>query len=874
MLAIAATLIVVAGAGVWLVARGRTGAAGGQGGSGGSSSAGVATHGPLSNHEPQLPPREPTGSASLSGFVVDGAGLPVAGAEVSAEPELGLRGSATGSAARTGSDAGSDAGSAAGGSLVAIAPVTAGDGRFAIPGLAPGRYRLRVSGAGLLAAELRFVQVPADATRIVVARRVAIEGRVTDEDRPVPGAHVGLRGDDIGGEIDVDADGSGEFHVADLPEGRYQVFAWQDALAARAVRIQRLGAGPFGSVELRLETATIVVGRVVDRADGTGVIAAVELRPSGDDQAPRYARSGDDGVFRIEGVPHGRWIAEAFAPGYLAAAGIELEAGRGIPELQLVQGGTVEGRVLDGDGHPVAGAVVRALGGASASAAAGSNAAAAAAAMAASSPELSEADEHDRLRRYSGRTVTAAAAPTGHATGMAADPDLLPRGELGVMLGPIPPLPPPGGVVAKPATIEGAGVTLAGEPTPLKVDPDRASMWTTGDDGRYRIRGVPKGAFSVLAQADGFAEGRSKPVAMTPPEVHHDVDIVVSAGSFLVGRVADQHGNVVIGAQLSAQPAVGAPVEGFTDASGDYRIGPVAGALRLHVSAYGHVDADLPIELPPPRGRLAGEHREDILLDVADAVLAGMIDDDSGAPVASAHLAVVGGGGDGRHAIAGADGTFELDLLPPGPVHLVIEHPDYPPTEADAVARSIGGDRAHLVLPVGGAVEGALLDHSSGDPLTSVTISGTGPRGQTADATTDKAGMWKLGPLRVGRWHLVVKQPGYVPGVQDVDVTAARVPGATSVRDIRIELARGAIVGGTVRDASGHRVPGAHVVVRALDPPNLEVTGDSDAAGEFRIRDCPTGELDVAADKGDEHGTMRVTVRPAEEVTSLQIDVR
>ena len=85
-----------------------------------------------------------------------------------------------------------------------------------------------------------------------------------------------------------------------------------------------------------------VVGRVIDRDEGTGVRAAIELRPAGDDQPSRYARSEADGVFRIEGVASGRWIADAFAPGYVSPGGVELEAGRGIPELALIRGAILE----------------------------------------------------------------------------------------------------------------------------------------------------------------------------------------------------------------------------------------------------------------------------------------------------------------------------------------------------------------------------------------------------------------------------------------------------------------------------------------------------------------------------------------------------
>ena len=791
-------------------------------------------------HAPEAPRLPIPNGVRLTGFVVDGANLPVAGASVSAELE---QGAADLVHAR---DAGiADAG------VPTIATPTAADGHFVIDGLVAGRYRLRVTGAGLLAAEVRFVPVPSDEARIVVARQISIDGSVTDGGKPVATAHVGIRGDAIGGALELPTDATGAFHVPNLPEGRYQVYAWQAALAARAVRVNRLGAGPFQPVELRLEAGAIVVGRVIDRVEGTGLVAAIELRPTGDDQAPRYARSGDDGVFRIEGIPNGRWIADAFAPGYLSPGGVELDAGKGVPELALQRGAAIEGRVLDGDGNPIAGATVRAL-------TAGTN------------PTESSAEvDADRLRRFSGRT----AAPAAEPGVLANDPQLIPRGELGVMVGPIPPLPPPGAQVARAASVidpKLAMTTLGGEPAPLPVDPAHASIWTTGSDGRYRIRGLARSKVTVVAAAPGFAEARSHEVTIGASETITGIDVVITAGTYLVGKITDQHGAPVIGAEVSARPDVGAPIEGFSDGDGTYKIGPIAGTIELRATAYGHGAAHRSIELPSPKGTVAAEHHEDLVLEVADAILAGTLDDTAGAPIIGAHLEVIDGAGEGRHAVVGADGTFSIDMLPRGHVRVRIDHPDYPIDELDAVA-SATGERARLHLAIGGAVEGALLDGGSGSPLAGLTIAATGPSGATAEATTEKTGRWKLGPLKPGHWKVEVKQPGYLPQARELDVPASHAPGVTSVRDVRIDLARGAFVGGTVRDARGQRVSGAHVVIASS---GVEAAGDTDAQGEFRIHDAPTGDISVTATRGDAAGSTHATVRPGDEVLGLSIDIR
>ncbi|HEY0252164.1 MAG TPA: carboxypeptidase-like regulatory domain-containing protein, partial [Kofleriaceae bacterium] len=639
----------------------------------------------------------------LTGFVVDGAGLPVAGAEVSAELEKGGQDRALAPRPDKLIDAGvpSDAGA---GSAASEAAPTGADGHFVVEGLVPGRYRLRVTGVGLLAAEVRFVPVPSDEARIVVARQIGIDGTVTDGGKPVTTATVGIRSDALGGTIEVKTDTTGAFHVPNLPEGRYQVYAWQGALAARTVRVGRLGAGPFAPVELRLEAGAIVVGRVIDRGEGTGVVAAIELRPSGDDQAPRYARSGDDGVFRIEGVPNGRWIADAFAPGYVSPGGAELEAGKGVPELLLARGAVIEGRVLDGGGKPIAGATVRAV------------------TIGTNPTEYSAAVDQDRLRRFSGRTATPTVTTT---TALGSDPQLIQRGELGVMIGPIPPVPPQGAQIARPAAIvdpKAANANLVGDPPPLASDPARGAIYTTGADGRYRISGVAPGKLAALAVAASFAEARSRQVTLESGDVVTGVDIVLTAGSFIVGRVSDQHGDPVIGAEVSAQPEVGAAAVNFTDSDGMYRIGPVTGQVDLHASAYGHVDMHRKVELPASKTATAEEHREDLVLEVADAKLAGTVSDASGLPIGNAQLEVLASGGDEmRRGSSAQDGTFTLDLLPRGHVRVRVTHPDYPTVELDAVAAGAGFERVRLVVPLGGIVEGALLDGSRGVPLAGVT---------------------------------------------------------------------------------------------------------------------------------------------------------
>jgi hypothetical protein len=243
-----------------------------------------------------------------------------------------------------------------------------------------------------------------------------------------------------------------------------------------------------------------------------------------------------------------------------------------------------------------------------------------------------------------------------------------------------------------------------------------------------------------------------------------------------------------------------------------------------------------------------------------------------GAIVAGATVEVIGN--DNRRAVSSNDGTFSIDMLAEGAHRVRITHPDYPPVELDATASVGARSSARLRIPLGGAAEGVLLDGASGNPIAGMAIIADGPSNATADATTDKLGQWKLGPLQPGTWKVVVKQPGYLPLAHEVDVPRARAPGTTSVRDVRLELQRGALVGGTVRDARGQRVAGATVAVRRADGTGPTVEGTTDTQGEFRIHDAPTGDLVVTATKADATGSTRATIRAGDELLSLAIDLR
>lgn len=826
---------------------------------------------------PVLPvPAPGDGAQHLAGVVVDGLGQPVGGVAITATVELVA-------APPTGAD---------GGVAAAVVAISGGDGRFELIGLAAGRYRLEVAGAGVFTAEVRFVPVPSDDLRVVLARRVAVVGRVVDGGAGAPQVVIAIDGDALGEvRTTVSAD-DGTFGFADLPEGTYRVWGGKGDLAARAQAAPRLGRGPFTDVELWLEPATIVVGKVVDRQTGAGLAAAVMLTPQDDDaadddggasdEAPRFARTDASGVFRVEGVPHGRWTADAWAPGWITTDRVDFAAGRGVPTIELTPGGVIEGRVVDGAGRPVAGVAVSALtrGGRETSAAA--------------------ADE--QLRRFSGKALRPAAVDDGGAAfTLVGDATFLPRGELGVMLGPIP-YPPAAGaglvraaaIVALPAAIDAAGGGSGGGPAvrlgvspaavaPVAIDPAYQPTWITGDDGRFRLTGVGAATWIAYALAPGRPPARSKPLVVRAGQTLTGVELRLVDGVFVAGRVTNQRGEPVAGALLAFTPAAdgdGDPDDGaigavpgalqaVTDADGRYRTGPLAGPTTIVVSAFGHADARARLDLAAggPAAAVDADRIHDVVLVVADAELTGAVDDPAGLPVVGARIEIEGGPADGRAAAAGPGGRWTIAMLPPGPLTVRVEQPGFPPQRFAVTP----GTDAHLRLVYGGGVEALVFDHHTGDNLAGIAVTATGPGGELRDLVTDGRGELALVPVPAGRWTLRVRIPGYLARAITVDVPAGDRPAQATVRDVRLELERGALVAGTVRDRHGDRVAGARVSIERGDD---EVGATSDALGEFRLRDVPTGTVTLRASKAGASGRVELELRAGDERLAVDVELR
>jgi hypothetical protein len=170
---------------------------------------------------------------------------------------------------------------------------------------------------------------------------------------------------DVSGDFHLDVDGELR------PSGPTPVFLFAEKEGHERFvdRIPSYLPGRGIRIRVPLPRGGRVTGRVLAEGGGAVEGALVYALPDTslgverEDGAP-HARTDTDGRYRIDGLGAGLWVVGARAPGTLPAVSAPLEVVRegehAAPDLVLVRGASIRGRVVDPTGEPVTGATVRA----------------------------------------------------------------------------------------------------------------------------------------------------------------------------------------------------------------------------------------------------------------------------------------------------------------------------------------------------------------------------------------------------------------------------------------------------------------------------------------------------------------------------------
>lgn len=762
----------------------------------------------------------------------------------------------------------------------------------------------------------------------VLAVRVLVEGVAR------PGAEVNLSDGSRPTLATAVADREGVARFEQLQPGAYEVWAKSDGLASSLARIGELAKEP--EVSLALSPASTVKGALVadGQAPASGTVTLV---PIDVDHVVRVAQVDRTGTFSIGGLPFGKWRVEGASSGHVQAAEQILDASGPSSEVavRMLRTGAVSGVVVDGNGAPVANAtiVLRRQGaglaleaqkldarirwvhplagrrvlppgehlrfGASRSGTRpvecgqghcgvdiGStrgtiiHAAADGEIVIAHLENTGEAGraiaiEHGQgVRTYymhmdelrpgieAGQRIRAGdALGTMGDTGLAFGPHLhfaLTQERSGRTWYVDPePILAHAVVLAQPRTLDPIDAKDAKLIASFRRDAgpavDSARSLSTDSAGRYRLDGVAPGNYVAVAFSAALAPGTSEGFAIRSGLDTPEIRIAMHPGVLVEGRVVGREGPIA-GALVSAGAGGGEAAtkiaSTLTSAQGDFTLRALSGAIILSVTAPGHGTAFRSLSL----GDAGPRRREDFSLVVENTQLRGQVIAADGGPAAGVTVRVVEGPTK-RQVITDRTGKFTIERAAGGAYVLEISGGDYPASRTNAQS-----DRwTEIRLERGGSLHVDLRDQLSSTPLGGIRVEGDGPGTRTAGATTDATGSTTLRGLAPGEWTIKIRARGFSELTRSVTVRAAP-------DDLRLTLARSATLSGVVRDRRGIRIANVRVFIG-------ELSTTTDAGGNFKLTDAPSGSYWLEAELDGVRGATQVRLDPGGERQAIEIEL-
>jgi len=827
----------------------------------------------------------------LAGRVLGPAGAPVPGARVTLTPR-GRPGEAA--------------------DLVPVprTATTSPDGTFRFEGAGSARNELLVESAGLATQRVDAPQGGALRSAITLSPAASLAGAVKRRDgKPAPGALVRFEDGRLATRwVETGVDGT--FRLGDLPArpGRVVVDAGEDGWAEAAGVVPGAAGKP---VALTLAPPATLEGKTLNAGTQRPVPRVkLTVRTGG---ATRVERSGPDGRYRLRGLRPGELELKADEPRHVpwTREGLRLARGEARTlDVPLTLGATLAGRVVDEAGRPVAdakGSVSRNLGGV----------AALLAGLRGERPSFrSRADGSFTASRLApGENQSLSVTHPEHERAVLGGVALTPGGTKAGLLVTLRRGAALAGTVkdAEGNPIPGAEVALTqsftvrsgrgGGRAMLRLVGGGGDLPRTqsGADGRFELRGLAGGDYTLRVKAPGWATETVDPVKFAPDAAPSPVDVVLAPGAAIAGTVRRRTGGGAEGAIVFAR-APGASAQGGPSPD-NLPTGP-DGSFVLDGLRAGAV-YDLQVLLgsglgpgPSLKGVAAPADGVEILVSGTGSIEGNAVDAKTGLPLTAFDVSFeperMGGmvfriarraGGVGRRGtgervrVESEDGRFVLDDVPAGKWAVVVEAKGYQTARAGGVVveEATTTDGVEVKVPPGSVLKGRVTDAKSGRPVVEASVSANaaegagGPRAllpalEDGGLLTDADGRFEVEGLAAGKVTVRVDHSDYEERTETVELKEG---GST----VEVALSRGGTLGGAVLSSTRQPVPGADVTVQAAGEGGFgrgpfgggSQSAVTDASGRFRLDHLSAGRYTVTAELAGQSAEPQTAVLTAAE---------
>ena len=392
----------------------------------------------------------------------------------------------------------------------------------------------------------------------------------------------------------------------------------------------------------------------------------------------------------------------------------------------------------------------------------------------------------------------------------------------------------------------------------------------SGEDGKYRACGLPLDAsYTVIAAHDDYATTASDPVNVVQVGEVAGIDIRMTRGHSVYGRLSDDAGRPIVGAQIATEEGYGSRAD--TGPNGEFVLAHVgAGEQRVSVFQFDETQYEWPITsflMPGDR------NLRDLSLTLkrkTSGTISGRVTDTEGAPLAGLRVQASGKGEvnfvdeevttglDGRYAFRGL-GAAEFCHLNTYP-----RDGGFAMESIEGVA--VGSTGVDFKLSRFGKVAGRVVDAGAGKPVTEFEVrhvrftkvyDNVVERESNWFPTSSSEGAFLLEDVAPPLARVEVRAAGYADGAAD----GVNVGQRETTKDIVIALSKGVRFAGRVTDAATGE-PLAGVNIRIYKPQDFHpmlldasqpmrggtlalTTSDSD--GRFEARDLAPGQVNLIA---------------------------
>ena len=693
---------------------------------------------------------------------------------------------------------------------------------WTVKGSAPGYESVTQSG------------VTGDVT-LALRRLGSLEVSVRNPDgSAAAGARVEISGATLWPARVAETDAAGVTRISGLVAGHFDLRATKGELVSDTFFGFELERGAQKKVVLELGPGRMITVSVTDDdPDHPASVrdADVVLAEGGISSFPIRGRTGADGTLTLGPISKGAASVSASAEGFVTRPAIAVpEVLAGPLQIALLRGATLEGEVVDSKGTPVDGASIEIIG-------------------------------IDLFGLPVADTPSLMAFRRSHFEWALPGPrPLIPAGELGVMPGPIPPIPR-------------AGAAPADAPSNDTPAPP-AEPWVTRFDGTFKAHPVTPGRVRALVRHPAYVEGISDPVALTPGGTGK-VKVVLLSGGAIEGRVVDAVGRGVSGARVDLT-AVRGTLERTTLTASDGSFAFAAAPEEVTLSVARPEDPTklvLKKTIEIPEG---GKARVTLTLPAPRDALVVSVKDDAGHALEGAQVAVLSLDPDAplrQTGFTSAEGQVSVADVRGLELRVVVEAPGF-----GVAVRHVehAGEKLEVALSRGVLVEGRVTSVRGRRSVegASVTLISEGRR---FAAITDKEGHYRVRDVAAAPLHIVVAHPDF--SAAEANVTVKDTGRADRAFELpTVDLVEGGSITGEVLDPVGKPVRGARVgigVVPAYLPAGTLPSGMAitDAKGRFSLTGVQPGKLDVEAYAPDVgRGFVRaVLVQSGRETTGITL---